>query len=211
MVKKQRRDGSWAGPPAKKHKRGRKSARKFEPIPNAEARSVVQWFRACGADCPTIIERTGLSHDFVYRWADREGTAILPGRGPKPLISDDQAACMVKAVLKVRFHGTDRLREEVINPQTGEKVCRQTVCDALARAGLISKRVVKGQMLTAAQKERRLAWCLEHKKAKSVFRDWIFSDEKWWCVGGVQGNERMWVLAEDPFPDELFVPTVSNP
>ena len=27
---------------------------------------------------------------------------------------------------------------------------------------------------------------------------------------GVQGNERMWVLERDPFPDELFVPTAGD-
>ena len=66
-------------------------------------------------------------------------------------------------------------------------------------------------MLTAQQKVNRLAWCKKQLKSKATFRDWIFSDEKWWCVGGVQGNERIWVLEDDPFPDELFVPTAAHP
>ena len=40
---------------------------------------------------------------------------------------------------------------------------------------------------------------------------WIWTDEKRFCVGGVQGNERMWVSVEDKQPDERYVPKVQAP
>jgi hypothetical protein len=40
---------------------------------------------------------------------------------------------------------------------------------------------------------------------------WLWSDEKWFEVGGVQGNERMWVEADDPDPDERYVGKAAHP
>ena len=119
----------------------------FAAEPNAQARTVVQWFRDCGCRNRDIVTRTGLTNDFVYRWTKREDTDIVPGRGPAPIISDHQADALVKAVLKLRFHSADALRADIVNPDTGKMVCRQTVCDALERGGAISKRVQKGQQL----------------------------------------------------------------
>lgn len=183
----------------------------FAAVSNAEARTVVQWFRDCGAENPEIEERTGLNHDFVWRWAGRDNTAILPGRGPDPLIADPRAATLAKAIVKKRFHNAESLRAEVTNPKTGKMVTAPTITAALKRAGARNVRVLKGQMLTAKQRLRRLTWCQEQQEKKSHFRDWVFSDEKWWCLGGVQGNERLWVWEDDPYPDERYAPTVSNP
>ena len=49
----------------------------FAAVPNAEARTVVQWFRDCGCRNTEIIARTGLTGNFVYRWNKREDTDIL--------------------------------------------------------------------------------------------------------------------------------------
>lgn len=197
--------------------RNRSSSRKaqrvakpaFKAAANSEARTMVQWFRDCGAANPVIIERTGLTHDFVWRWASRDDTDTQPGRGPDPIITDRRAKQLAKVVCNVRFSSTHKIRHMVQNPKTGKDVSAECIRQALHRAGLISRRVLKGQILTAQQRLNRVAWCEEH--VKSNFRDWVFSDEKWWVVGGVQGNERMWVLEEDPMPDELFVPTASHP
>ena len=185
--------------------------RGWKPKPNAEARTIVQWLRDCGASNPVIEEATGLTHDFVNRWAAREDTDIAPGRGPDPIIDGEARDKLVKAVVKVRFASAERCRSMVTNPKTGKKVAAATIKKALRDAGLHSAKVRKGQILTGAQKAKRLAWCEIMARKSANFKDWIFSDEKWWCVGGVQGNERMWVFDEDPYPDELFVPTVSHP
>lgn len=192
-------------------KRARKEAAGFAPVANAEARTVVQWFARCGASNPQIEAATKLTHDFVWRWSGREDTVIQAGRGRKPLIDDDTARKMVKAVVKVRFASVRTARDTVVDTVSGKPFSESAVRSALKREGLISKRVKKGQILTREQRDRRIAWCKEHLTAKSQFRDWVWSDEKWWCVGGVQGNERMWVFEEDPFPDELFVPTAAHP
>ena len=146
----------------------------FAAEPNAQARTVVQWFRDCGCRNVDIVTRTGLTGDFVYRWTKREDTDILPGRGPAPIISDHQADELVKAVLKLRFHSADALRSDIVNPDTGKMVCRQTVCDALeysgARRRSLQACVQKGQMLTLSQKQRRFIWCKEQKRKKAKFR-----------------------------------------
>jgi hypothetical protein len=60
-------------------------------------------------------------------------------------------------------------------------------------------------------RERRLAWCEKHEEEGTDFAKWTFSDEKWWRVGGVQGNERIWVCAEDMDPDERYIPQPAHP
>ena len=204
---------TWTPRDHRKHakKMARKGSLGFKPVPNAAARTTVQWMRDCGASNAVIEKQTGLTHDFVWRWAGRSEATAKGGRGPQSLIGSELGKQLVKSVVKVRWMSAEKLRSDIVNPKTNKPVARSTIQDALKREGLISKRVRRGQMLTTAQKACRLRWCEEHLKLQTDFKDWIFSDEKWWCVGGVQGNERMWVFADDPFPDELFVPTVSHP
>lgn len=194
-----------------RHKQKRKAAKVFQPVTNSDARRVVQWFRDCGANRVQIAERTGLDRDFIRTWIQRADVATKPGRGPKPLISDEMAQKLKKAVVKVRFMSARKVGQDVINPKTGKPVSLTTKLNALKRAGAKSQKVRKGQMLTAANIDVRLKWCTFHLEAKTDFTLWDFSDEKWWVVGGVQGNERMWVEDDDPFPDELFVPTAAHP
>ena len=47
----------------------RKVVAVFTTVPNAEARTAVQWMRDCGASNPEIEERLQLTHDFVWRWS----------------------------------------------------------------------------------------------------------------------------------------------
>ena len=194
-----------------KRAKQRKSGTPFTAQPNAEARTVVQWMRDCGASAGEIMQRTGLTHDFVYRWIARSTTEIAEGRGAKSLVTEKEGQRLKRAVLKVRFASASRLAPSVQNPKTGKHVTKATIASALTKAGLINVRVRKGQLLTDKQRARRLEWCQERLKEKTDFSRWVFSDEKWWCVGGVQGNERMWVLEGDPFPHERFIPTAANP
>ena len=190
----------------------RKTKKFFRAVPNAEARQVVQWFRDCGAPIHEIVRKTGLTQDFVFRWWHRDDTDTAEGRGLKAVCSEKQRQKLAKAICKVRFGSAAKIRHLVRNPKTRKPISESTVRRELEKAGLISRKVRKGQILTADQKKYRLAWAETMKrKYKGMFRNWIFSDEKWWCVGGVQGNERMWVLKEDPNPDELFVPIAAHP
>ena len=145
-----------------KRKRGRhKKAAVFTAVPNAEARTAVQWMRACGASNPEIEQRLQLTHDFVWRWSGREDTDIRPGRGPDPIISDKVGKRLAKMICKVRFGSAESIRSRVINPKTKRMVHGDTIRAALEKQGLINKRVQKGQVLTAQQKINRLAWSKE--------------------------------------------------
>ena len=41
--------------------------------------------------------------------------------------------------------------------------------------------------------------------------DWDFSDEKLFEVGGVKGNEKIWVDQDNPHPEERYVGKVAHP
>jgi hypothetical protein len=49
------------------------------------------------------------------------------------------------------------------------------------------------------------------KRRSGFEREWIFSDEKWFELGGVQGNERMWVDKDEPYPQERYVGKAAHP
>jgi hypothetical protein len=40
---------------------------------------------------------------------------------------------------------------------------------------------------------------------------WLFSDEKWFLIGGIKGNEKMWVEMSDPDPEARYVGRVAHP
>ena len=181
----------------------------FTPIVDADARAVVQWYARQGLRNPEIEAATGLKPKFVWTWAARQETRSPQPRGPQPLITATQGLELKKAVVKKRFASCSKLRRSVINVATGRKVCAKTINKALKRAGAISVKVKRCQHLTVADKARRLSWC--ERQAQTKWDHWIFSDEKWWRCGGVQGNERIWVDAEDPDPDERYVGKRANP
>ena len=70
-------------------------------------------------------------------------------------------------------------------------------------------RVRRSPLLTEVHKAKRLAFAQEH--ARTDWKTWIWTDEKWFCCGGVQGNERMWVSVENQCPDQRFVGKLQAP
>ena len=70
-------------------------------------------------------------------------------------------------------------------------------------------RVRRTPLLTQQQKDNRL-WFAKNER-RTDWRTWIWTDEKWFCCGGVQGNERMWVSCEDRHPNERYVPKLQAP
>jgi hypothetical protein len=187
------------------------AAKSFVGTPDMMARHVVQWYRDCGASRKLTLERTGLDQDFIRTWYTRDSVVTQPGRGPKQLINHSQALDLKKAVVKVRFMSATKVGRDIMNPFTGRAVSKMTKIRALHRVGTSSKKVKKKQLLTAKNIAIRKAWCEKHLEEKTNFELWDFSDEKWWVVGGVQGNERMWVDDDEPDPDELYVPTAAHP
>lgn len=202
-----------AGPRSFVNKRKSKGSRKtgFSPVANIGARQAVQWLSACGCSNPDIEKRLGLNAKFVWTWAKRETSSEKGGRGPAAVISRAKARVLKRSIVKVRFMTSDKLRQKVKNPASGKAVSAQTIRRALHSVGAISVSVRKGQMLTQVQKDRRVAWCEFHSEAGTDFAKWTFSDEKWWRVGGVKGNERIWVCESDPDPDERYVATAAHP
>jgi hypothetical protein len=190
----------------------RRAAKLFTPPPGAVARDVVQWFSSGGCPNAAIEEMTNKSHGFVHKWTHRKDSRTRPGRGPKPVIPDDALPVLEKAVVKKRFASANKLRGLAVNPQTGKMVSRSTMCRALDRAGLASVKVKRCPKLTAIQKVNRLAFCKKtQRKCEGWQRNWMWSDEKWFEIGGVQGNEHMWVEKEDPDPDERYVGKAAHP
>jgi hypothetical protein len=119
---------------------------------------------------------------------------------------------MKRSIIKVRFKAAHHLLDLApTNPHTGKPITTRTITRALHSVDAISVRVRKCQMLGDKHKVRRVAWCEKHLKEGTDFATWTFSDEKWWCVGGVKGNERLWVCASDPDPEERYVPTAAHP
>ena len=141
----------------------------------------------------------------VRRWVGREGQEII--HTPREVCVDPAAAKAL--VCEKRFASAAKAAGHFVNPKTGENPSGRTVCRALIRAGCINKRVRKTSLLTALHKKNRKTFCRFHRDED--WEAWLFSDEKWFCVGGVQGNERMWVHKDDPNPAALYVPKAAKP
>jgi hypothetical protein len=177
-----------------------------QAIHDADARRVVQWFSRCGHSVSEIERRTGLRHSFVWTWAQRQTPEILAGRGRPRLIGQEQGVALKKSIVKVRFAAARHLLPDAPkNPRTGRKVSVRTLERTMHRAGSISVRTKKKQGVRKVPMAKRLAWCERHEAEGTDFATWLFSDEKWWKVGGMRGNERIWVDACDPDPPERYV------
>ena len=88
-------------------------------------------------------------------------------------------------------------------------VAKSTITRALAKAGAVSKRMKRTLCLTALAKERRLKFCSDH--ANENWRDWCWTDEKIFRIGGTKGNERIWLDEEDEHNDARYVGKVQHP
>jgi transposase len=198
-------------------RRNSRKAQRFDsgmttPKTGLTARAVVQWFRDSGCSNPEIEKRTHLSHSFVHRWSNRKDARTGPGRGRTPVIGEQLGAKLANVVRKKRFKSANKLRAKVVNPKTCKMVCCATVCAALKKQGLTSVKVLRCQKLGGLDKERRLAWCKKMRGTKVGWeRQWMFTDEKWFNVGGIQGHETMWVDANDLHPDERYVGKRAHP
>ena len=201
------------GRATKNQARGSRKRARDEDGTNAasvDARLVVQWlWHNCTHTMVTIAQFCGLDYEFVRRWAPKDSTDTAPGRGPTPIIPDEELPSLKAKAENTRFMSAKKLRAAYKNPTTDEPVSESTIRRALERSGLCSVRVRRSPLLTEDHKARRLAFALEH--AKEDWKKWIWTDEKWFCVGGVQGNERMWVSVENPHPDERYVSKVKDP
>jgi transposase len=182
------------------------------PRRDIRARDTVQWLRDNGRSNPDIERLTGLGHSFVHRWTHRQSPRERGPRGPQPLIDMPGCLQLKNAIVKKRFKSCANSRGLVVNPRTGKFACKDTLQKALKKVGCFSgkmKRTLKE--LKPHQKLARLQWCQKMLRNPKRLRDWIFSDEKWWCCGTVQGNERMWLEVDDPNPPERFVPKEAHP
>lgn len=179
------------------------------PAGGEQARHTVQFLHAKGFRNSDIERVTGLRHHFVRTWAKRSDVRARGPRGPAPLISSAQGAELAKQVVKKRFMSTPKLQSKLLNPKTGNMPCRNTIRKAIRKAGAISKRVRRSCRLSPEDKIFRKEWC-EARRGED-WKGWVFSDEKVWVADGVQGNERMWVMRDDPCPDELYIPKRAKP
>ena len=194
-------------------KGGRKGA-KVELPTDESSRIVVQWFTAHHRLAPAEISRlTGLQYQFCRRWAQRDGTQqqTRPGvkRGRPPVIPDDALDVLAGKVRNKRFASAERVRHSYINPATKKAVSRRTAQRRLHAAGLTSVRVRRCCFLTRDHRLHRLWFANLYRKED--WNKWIFTDEKWFYIGGVKGNEKMWVSMQDPDPEERYVGTVKHP
>jgi hypothetical protein len=194
-------------------KGGRKEA-KVELPTDESSRTVVQWFTAHHHMPPAEISRlTGLQYQFCRRWSHREGTAqqTKPGkkRGRPPVIPDSELEVLAGKVRNKRFASAEQVRHDYVNPKTGKAVARRTAQRRLHAAGLRSVRVRKCCFLTVNHREHRL-WFANLYRHED-WRRWIISDEKWFYIGGIKGNEKMWVSMQDPDPEERYVGRTAHP
>ena len=190
-------------------------AAKIRPPGDNEAKAVVLWFHkhfnTAAADLSRI---TGLDYHFCHRWTSRaeEGTLERPlkKRGPSFVIPDEELSPLKRAVLKRRFASATKTAAQVINPRTKKPIAGTTLQRNLKeRAGLCSVKVRRTCFLTLAHREHRL-WFVDLYPHEDWTR-WIWSDEKWFMIGGIKGNERMWVEMCDPDPEERYVGKVAHP
>lgn len=197
-----------------KQSRGGRKTAKIELPADEESKIVVQWFKQHhGWPLAEIQRVTGLEYQFVRRWANRDDTkqVVSPGKrkGPAPVIAGAELDALVDRVKKKRFSSSYKEQASFINPRTKKVPSATTVQRALHRAGLTSIRVRRTCFLTAAHRETRVWFANLNKRTN--WRDWVFSDEKWFMIGGIKGNEKMWVEMCDPDPEERYVGKVAHP
>jgi transposase len=175
------------------------------PARGTPARAVVQWFRDAGCSNVQIEDKTELPHSFVHRWTARKDAHTQPGRGPKRLIDKSLGQELAETVRKKRFKSANKLRAKVINPKTQKMCAASTICRALDAQGLTAVKVLRCQKLGHLDTEKRLAWCEEMHNQPGWEKQWMFTDEKWFNVGGIQGHEIIWVDKDDKYPNERYV------
>lgn len=203
------------GPGQAKGARKVAKAKKISPPGDEEAKAVVLWFNKHWATPPADIARlTGLDYQFCHRWTSRAEAGALekPGkkRGPKFVIPDAELSPLKRAVLKRRFGSATKVAATFVNPRTGKRIAGTTLQRSLKeRAGLTSVKVRRSCFLTLAHREHRVWFCDLY--AAEDWTRWLISDEKWFVIGGIKGNERMWVEMIDPDPEERYVGKVAHP
>lgn len=170
-----------------------------------EERTAVQVLCKRGKSYTWIAQQLGLTVNSVQRWAPRKTVATQ--KKVRPRIVDPQEAR--KYCVNQRFASAQQARALFLNPATGKMVARSTVTRALAKAGTVSRRVLRTPMLTAASKEKRLKFCADH--ANENWHDWCWTDEKLFKLGGTKGRERIWVDEDNQHPDERYVGKVQHP
>ena len=191
----------------------RKTAKTIIPL-DISARQVVQWFyQHRTQNVSEIIRLTGLPRNFTTTWAPRTSTELVykgtKKRGPAKLIADDELQDLASKVRNKRFASAEKVRSEYKNPKTGKALAASTIRLRLQDAGLINVKVRRTPLLTIAHREHRLWFANEYKREN--WKNWIWSDEKWFYIGGIKGNEKMWVDMADPDPDERYVGRVGHP
>ena len=192
---------------AGRHARNRRWTPKKQDVKKLtkEERTAVQVLFKRGKSCSWIAQQLGLTVKAVQRWAPRKTVATQ--KTARPRIVDPQVAR--KHCVNQRFGSAQQARAHFLNPATGKMVARSTVTRALAKAGTVSRRVLRTPMLTAASKEKRLKFCADH--ANENWHDWCWTDEKLFKLGGTKGNERIWVDEDNQHPDERYVGKVQHP
>ncbi len=144
------------------------------------------------------------SDKVVTRWA--EAASPASHRKRKLMVDPAKAKAMC---LNKRFGSASKAAAEFVNPKTKKPVHKLSVCRSLRAAGCINVRVEKTPLLTAVQKAKRLQFAEDHKD--EAWEDWLWSDEKWFECGGVQGNEKIWVDKDNQHPEERYVGKVAHP
>jgi hypothetical protein len=191
----------------------RRSGSKALPL-DQDARTVVRWlYRHRTQNRAEISRITGLPRDFTQRWAPRPSNDVqwkgTKRTGRPKIIPDSELPALKAQVQDKRFASARRVRHKYRNPRTGTAVATNTVIARLRDAGLKAVRVRRTCFLTAAHREARI-WFAELYRHEDWQR-WIFTDEKRFLIGGIKGNEKMWVEMSDPDPEARYVGRVSHP
>lgn len=130
-----------------------------------------------------FISKSGVGK-VVRRWKETGTVAdrSRPGR-PRSTRKEDET-CLKRIALRNRHHSLPKLREE-LRERKGVGVSRQTITRRLKEAGLSRRVAVKRPLLTANQKERRVAFAENYRTATNSFWSRVgFSDEKVFQAGG---------------------------
>ena len=121
----------------------------------------------------SIAEITTINQRFVERWAEREGTANMPGQGRPREITREQAEEILKDCKKKRFGSARKSAHKTVNIKTGKTFDPSTISRFLHTEGLTNVGVRKTPLLTDDHRAVRWGFCDMYKK-----EDW----KRWICT-----------------------------
>ena len=163
---------------------------------NAEARGMALAWLQTGVALQEVGRRLDVTHSVISRLQERFQTTGTtqdrshPGRPRATSRREDRFIGL--SALRERSATSETIRAQ-LREATQTTVSRNTIRRRLQEQGLQSRRPADRIRLTAAHRQRRLAWCRAHVRwTRAQWARVLFTDESRYTLSFHDGRNRVW-------------------